>query len=113
MAVCSQLKLRTQLIDESLQESATTTQQLAHMALVEQPQHFIQREGAHVYVDGISDQEIKHKLIVGGDKMLNEASSLTLMLEATKAAAKTLARLREDRTPGRGQPTLTGSRGNQ
>jgi hypothetical protein len=89
------------------------TQQLAHQALVQLPQQFIQREAAHVYVDGISDQEIKHKLLVGGDKMLNKASSLALTQDAAKVAAKTLARLRQDRTPGREQPALTISCGNQ
>jgi hypothetical protein len=58
MAVHFQLKLRIQLIGETLKKSAATTRQLAHQALVQLPLQFIQREAAHVYVDGISDQDI-------------------------------------------------------
>jgi ribosomal protein S19 len=46
MAVCSQIKVRTQLIGESLQEFAPATKQLAHQALVGLPHYFIQREAA-------------------------------------------------------------------
>jgi hypothetical protein len=48
-----QLKARTQLSVEPLQEFATTIMHLALWGLVEQPQHFIQEEVAHAFVSRI------------------------------------------------------------
>lgn len=78
-----------QLISESLQESATAVEQLALHASVGLPQHFIQREAAHAFVDRLQDSEVKFSLFMGDARMMDEA----LRLEAAKAAAWLLARL--------------------
>jgi hypothetical protein len=76
----AQLKARTQLIGESLQEFAAAVEQLAHRTLVGQPLDFIQREAAHTFVDGVRDREVKQHLLMDSDRSLNEALIQALKL---------------------------------
>lgn len=63
-ALHSQQK-RTQLVGESLQEFASTTNHLAHHAHFELPEHLISEEAAHVFVDGLSQRDIRWQLLFG------------------------------------------------
>jgi hypothetical protein len=81
--------------DETLQEFAAAVEQLAHRALVGLPVGYIRTEAAHAFIDGIRAREVKQHLLMGGDRMLNEALNQALKLEAAKAAAWPTARLRE------------------
>jgi hypothetical protein len=49
---------------------------LGHQALVGLLQHYIQREAAYAFVVGVKDWEMKQQLLMGGDRMLNEALKL-------------------------------------
>jgi hypothetical protein len=51
--------------------------------------------GAHAFIDGVIDQELKQHLLMSGDRSLKEAFNQTLMLEAAIAAAGPPVRLRE------------------
>jgi hypothetical protein len=92
----SQPKARIQLSGELLQELSAAVKQLAHQALVGLPVDSIQREAAHAFVDGVRDRELKQHLLMGGDRLLNQA----LKLDAAKGAAGPPAKLQEvTRTP--------------
>jgi hypothetical protein len=67
-----QLKVRTKLIFESLQEFAAAVKQLAHRALLGQPVDFIDREAVLAFADGVREREVKQHLM-GGYRSLNEA----------------------------------------
>jgi hypothetical protein len=56
---------------------------LAPHASVGLPQHFIQREVAHAFVDSLQYSEVKFSLFMGDARMIDEA----LRLEAAKATA--------------------------
>jgi len=91
----SQLKARTQVSEEMLQELAAAMEQLAHRAFVGLPVTFIQTEAAHSFINGMWDWEVKQHLLLGGDRTLNEALNQALKLEVAKATAGSPARLRE------------------
>jgi hypothetical protein len=55
----------------------------------------IQRETSHVYVNRVRQQEDKEHLVEGSDSVFKEFLNQALKLEAEKAAAGPLARLRE------------------
>ena len=80
---------------ETFQEFAAAVEQLAHRVLFGLPVTFIQTEAAHSFIDGIRDREVKQHPLMGGDWTLNEALNNALKLEAGKAAAGPLARVRE------------------
>jgi hypothetical protein len=92
MAYHSHLKARTQLIIEFLEEFAATIQHLAHRVHVELPQ-YVQREAAYAFFNRIRDQELKLRLLIGGERTLVEAICQALRLEAAKAAARIAAGL--------------------
>jgi hypothetical protein len=73
--------LVTQLIGESLQDFTAAIKQLVHWAIVQLSQNFIQREGK-----GIRDREVMQQLLMGGDKMLNDAPTQAMKLEPVKVA---------------------------
>jgi hypothetical protein len=79
----SQLKSRVQTSDETLQEFAAAVEQLAHWALG-LPVGIIQTEAAHA---------MKQRLLMGGDRTLNEALHQAVKLEEAKAAARPPAHL--------------------
>jgi hypothetical protein len=83
-----------QLNDESLQEFAATIKQLAHWALVRLRVEFIQKEATHAFIDRVRDCELKQRLLMDSDRSLSEALNQALKLEAVKAAARPLVRLR-------------------
>jgi hypothetical protein len=64
----SQLKRRTQLSRESLQEFPAAMDHLAHPTHVVLPEHLISKEAAHSCANGISG--VRHKLtpILGGQE---------------------------------------------
>jgi hypothetical protein len=91
---------------ETLQEFATAVEQLAYQALIGLPTDHIQTEAAHAFIGGIRDREEKQRLLLDGDRKLNEALNQAVKLEAAKAAAWPTARLREaTRVPTESPPT--------
>jgi hypothetical protein len=79
-----------------LQEFATAIEQLAHHAYSALPEDYIWREAGKVFADGVEDATIKIQLLMGGEKMVNEALGQALELQAVLLAArphKTSARI--------------------
>jgi hypothetical protein len=64
----SQLKARTQLTGNSLQQFIVTTEQLAHFA-----SPVIHPERAHVFSDRIRDQEVTFPFLTSVERMLDKA----------------------------------------
>jgi hypothetical protein len=58
VAYRSQLKVRTQLSSEVLQEFAATIQQVAHWTVVRLPEYHIQKDAAYAFVNGMKDGSI-------------------------------------------------------
>lgn len=83
----------TQLTGKPLQEFVVALKQLVHWDHVGLPMDFIQREAAHVFIGGLSIQEVKNHLLMCRGRSLNEALNQTLNLEAPKAAVATQSRL--------------------
>jgi hypothetical protein len=54
-AYCSQVKMRTQRIGESVQEFATAVEQLAHRSCPALPKDHVMREAGKVFIDGVED----------------------------------------------------------
>jgi hypothetical protein len=90
-----QLKTRTQLISESLQDLAAAVKQLAQQAPVRLPVDFIQREVANAFIDRTRDQEEKQHLLMEGNRSLIETLNQAVKLEVEKVAARPPVRLRE------------------
>jgi hypothetical protein len=63
----SQLKMRTQKAGESLQEFATTIEQLAHCAYPALPEDHVRKEAGRAFTDGVEDPDIKIQLLLGGE----------------------------------------------
>jgi hypothetical protein len=77
------------------QEELKNYMQLVQQAFVGLPADFIQNEAAHAFVDGLRDREVKQHFLMGFQRLLNEALSRALILEATKVAAGPPVRLRQ------------------
>jgi hypothetical protein len=92
MAYHSQLKARTQLITEFVEEFAATIEHLAHRVHVGLPQ-YVQREAAYAFFNRIRDQELKFHLLICDEKTLDEAIYRTLRLESANASARIPTRL--------------------
>jgi hypothetical protein len=82
----SQLKRRTQLVREPLQEFATAIDHLPHRVHVQLPDHLISTEAACPFVYRIRE-DIRWYLLLRGKKMLSEALIQALELEAADRAA--------------------------
>ena len=74
---------------------AAAVEQLANRALVGVPAAFFQTGAAHAFMDGIRDRELKHHLLKGGGRTLNEALKQAMKMEASKAAPEPPARLQK------------------
>ena len=74
---------------------AAAVEQLANRALVGVPAAFFQTGAAHAFLDGIRDRELKHHLLKGGGRTLNEALKQAMKMEASKAAPEPPARLQK------------------
>jgi hypothetical protein len=61
----SQLNRRTQLVRESMQEFAGSTDHLVHSTHVELPKHLIGKEATHAFADGIREEDIRWQLLLG------------------------------------------------
>jgi hypothetical protein len=83
------------LNSKPLQEFATAAEQLVHWDLVGLPVYFIQRKAIHTFIDRVRDRELKQHLLMGSDRLLNEALNQALKLEVVKVAAGPPVRLRE------------------
>jgi hypothetical protein len=82
-AACrNQLKSKNQGVGESLQEFVTTVEQLAHRAFPSLPEDHIRREAGKALADRVEDIAIKIKLLLGGEKMVNEALRQAFELQA-------------------------------
>jgi hypothetical protein len=79
-----QLKTRTQLVGEFLQEFVIAIEHLTHCALPAVPKDHVRREGGEVFVDGITGGSIKRQLLLGGERTVSEALRQALELEAVK-----------------------------
>jgi hypothetical protein len=84
----SQLKTKTQRAGESLQDFATAIEQLAHRVYPTLPEEHIRREAGKAFADGVQDPDIKIKLLLGGEKTVNEALRKALELQAVLIAAR-------------------------
>jgi hypothetical protein len=84
----SQLKTRIQRAGESLQDFAIAVEQLAHHAYPTLPDEHIRREADRAFVDEIEDPDIKIKLLLGGEKTVNEALRQALELQAVLLVAR-------------------------
>jgi hypothetical protein len=84
----SQLKARTHRAGESLREFATAIEQLAYRAYPTLPEEHIRWEAGCEFVDGVEDTSIKIKLLLGGEKTVNEALRQALELQAVFLAAR-------------------------
>jgi hypothetical protein len=91
----SQLKARVLTSGETLREFAAAVEKMARRALVGLPVAFMQTGGAHAFIDGLRDWEVKQHLLMTGDRTLNEALNQALKLEAAKAATGPPERLRD------------------
>jgi len=87
----SQLKARTQAYDETLQKFGAA----GAPNLCQTSGHLPSNRGAHSFIEGVRDREVKQHFLLGGDRTLNEALNQALNLEAARATAVPLARLRE------------------
>jgi hypothetical protein len=83
----SQLTTRIQRAGESLQDFAIAIEQLAHHDYPTLPDEHIRREAGRVFVDRIEDPDIKIKLLLGGEKMVNKALRQALELQAVLLVA--------------------------
>jgi hypothetical protein len=88
-AFISQLKRRNQLVGVSLEEFATATNQLAHHAHIELPEHLISKEATCAFANRVREQDIIQQLLLEGKKTLNKTLNQTLELETADIAAKT------------------------
>jgi hypothetical protein len=58
-----ELKRRIQLVRESVQEFAATTNHLAHHTHIGLPKDLISKEVVHAFTNGIRQQDIRHLLL--------------------------------------------------
>jgi hypothetical protein len=84
----SRLKTRIQRAGESLQDFAITVEQLAHRAYPTLPDEHKRQEAGRAFVDGIEYPDIKIKLLLGGEKTVNEALRQALELQAMLLVAR-------------------------
>jgi hypothetical protein len=70
-----------------LQEFATAIEHLAHHTYPVLPKDNM-REASKAFTDGVEHRAIKIKLLVGGDKTVNEALRQALELQAVLLAAR-------------------------
>jgi hypothetical protein len=89
----SELKARTQLNGESLQEFPVAIEQLVYWALVRLPQYFIQTKASYAFDNEIRDWEVKLSLLIGSDRMLDKVLNQVLRLKTSKVAARSPERL--------------------
>jgi hypothetical protein len=85
----TQLKRRTQLVSEFLQEFVAIIDDLAYCAHVDLPKRNISREAAVAFADRVREPEIRCQLHLGRKKTLSEA----LELEVADTAAGTSLRV--------------------
>jgi hypothetical protein len=71
-----------------LREFATAIEQIAYCDYPTLPEEHIKREAGCAFVDGIGDTDIKIKLLLGGEKTVNEALRQALELQAVFLAAR-------------------------
>jgi predicted unusual protein kinase regulating ubiquinone biosynthesis (AarF/ABC1/UbiB family) len=64
----SERKAQTKINGESLQEFTAAVMQLAHQLPVRLPENLIQREETHTYVNGMKDQDMKQRLLIGSKR---------------------------------------------
>jgi hypothetical protein len=76
-----QLKTRTQMVGESLQDFAMAIEELVHRAYPALPEDHIRTEAGNAFADGVKDPFIKMQLLLGGEKTVNEALRQALALE--------------------------------
>jgi hypothetical protein len=71
-----------------MQEFAMAIEQLAHHAYPTLPEDHIRREAGKAFADGAEDPDIKTQLLLGGEKMINEALRQALKLQAVLLATR-------------------------
>jgi hypothetical protein len=84
----SQQKTWTQKVEESLQDFATATEQLAHCAYPTLHEDHIRKEAGKAFTDRAEDSDIKIQLLLGGEKTVSEALWQALELQAVLLAAR-------------------------
>lgn len=79
-----QLTTRTQKAGESLQDFAIAIEQISHRAYPTLPEDHIRREAGKFFAYEVKDPDMKIQLLLGEEKMVNEA--LRQALELLQAA---------------------------
>jgi hypothetical protein len=85
----SQLKRRNQLVGESLEEFATTTNQLVHHAHIQLPKHLISKDATRAFTNRVKEQDIVQQLLLEGKKTFSKPLNQTFEMKAADIAAKT------------------------
>lgn len=71
-----------------MQELATAVKQCVHHTYPAVPENHVRREAGKAFTDGAEDHAIKIQLLLGGEKMVNEALRLALKLQAIVLASR-------------------------
>jgi hypothetical protein len=71
-----------------LRDFATAIERLAYRAYPTLPEEHTRREAGCAFVDGVGDADIRIKLLLGGEKTVNEALRQALELQAVSLAAR-------------------------
>ncbi|XP_050518897.1 trichohyalin-like [Diabrotica virgifera virgifera] len=93
----SQLKVRYQKHNESLQEFEADIKRLLHLAYSQAPKDFLEQIGIQAFIDGLHDIEMQQALRLQQHKTLNGALVSAQEFEAAKSISRSRPRLKEIR----------------
>ncbi|XP_050519006.1 uncharacterized protein LOC126893105 [Diabrotica virgifera virgifera] len=93
----SQLKVRYQKHNESLQEFEADIKRLLHLAYPQAPKDFLEQIGIQAFIDGLHDIEMQQALRLQHHKTLNGALVSAQEFEAAKSISRSRPRLKEIR----------------
>ncbi|XP_050516698.1 uncharacterized protein LOC126891565 [Diabrotica virgifera virgifera] len=103
----SQLKVRYQKHNESLQEFEADIKRLLHLAYPQAPRDFLEQIGIQAFIDGLHDIEMQQALRLQHHKMLDKALISAQEYEAAKNISRSLPQLKEIRFTENKQVTTT------
>ncbi|XP_050516494.1 uncharacterized protein LOC126891361 [Diabrotica virgifera virgifera] len=103
----SQLKVRYQKHNESLQEFEADIKRLLHLAYPQAPRDFLEQIGIQAFIDGLHDIEMQQALRLQHHKTLDKALISAQEYEAAKNISRSLPQLKEIRFTENKQVTTT------
>ncbi|XP_050507866.1 trichohyalin-like [Diabrotica virgifera virgifera] len=103
----SQLKVRYQKRNESLQEFEADIKRLLHLAYPQAPGDFLEQIGIQAFIDGLHDIEMQQALRLQYHKTLDKALISAQEYEAAKNISRSLPQLKEIRFTENKQVTTT------